>query len=84
MAPRKKKMSEEVQTPRDAMKVKDAGVKRRTRSSGLPPEYAGIGQLPKTPKFGVKRLKNGLIDLTETPPHLFEKYNCLLCSGCIS
>jgi hypothetical protein len=84
MAPRKKKDPEERQTASGALKAKDAGVKRRTRSSRLPPEYAGIGQLPKSPKAGVKRLKNGLVDLTETSPHLFKKYNCLHCSGCIS
>jgi hypothetical protein len=78
MAPRKKKKSEEAQTPRNVLKVKDAGVKRRTRSSGLPPEYTGLEQLPKARKVEVQRLKNGLVDLTETPKHLLKRYICLL------
>jgi hypothetical protein len=83
MVPRKKKESEEKQTASSALKAKDAGVKRRTRSSRLPAEYAGIGQLPKAPKVEVKRLENGLVDPTKTAPHLFEKYTCLEHSGFI-
>jgi hypothetical protein len=80
MAPRKKKDPEKRQTASGALKAKDAGVKRRTRSSGLPPEYTGLEQLPKTPKVGVKRYKNGLVNLTKTPKHLLERYTCLRCS----
>jgi hypothetical protein len=80
MALRKKKRSEEAQTARSALKAKDAGVKRRTRSSDLPPEYTGLEQLPNTPKVGVKRFKNGLVNLTKPPKHLLEKYTCLRCS----
>jgi hypothetical protein len=83
MAPRKKKEPGGKQTASSALKAKDAGVKRRTRSSGLPPEYTGIEQLPKTPKVGVKRFKNGLVNLTKPPKHLLERYTCLRCSGFI-
>jgi hypothetical protein len=34
-------------------------VKRRTRSSGLPPKHSDIGQLPKTPQAEAKLHKKG-------------------------
>jgi hypothetical protein len=76
MAPRKKKELKKKQVT-SALKAKDAGVKRRTRSSGLPPEYAGIGLLPVAPRTTVKRHESGLVDLTKTPKHLLGKYHHL-------